>query len=394
MPCYSFEKRFVPLNKNMNKHSFTSIRSLFMLAITVLGLYACIDPYPLSFNQENKILVVEGMLTNDFSNPDTIKINYSIYRYGNVIKEPASTFDVYVYLLNSKQKIQLVQIGLDAFVPSTGFDIDSTEKYTLNFSIYDSEKGEQKYTSTPQQIASTSPILKVYDSFNPQSELSEDGKKFNAANDVFIDFQDTPSQKNYYLWRYIHYEKLEVCATCNYGIYSFYAERCIPAQGVNYYDYNCLSNCYGIMKSKKINVFSDLASDGRLITGRRVAQIPFYFDNGCLVEIQQMGISPDAYTFYKNLESQTQTNGGLADTTPTAIVGNINNISNPDEKVVGFFNVVAIQKKRYWIDRATAKGEKANILGHIMIRDPNPMAPLATCKKSATRTPFQPEGWQ
>lgn len=365
-----------------------------IFSVIIFGLYACIDPYMVSFNQENKVLIVEGMLTNDVENPDTIKIKYSIYQNGNIRTEHASTFDVYFYLLNSKQKIKLVETEVSSFVPPVGFNIDSSEKYTLNFSIYDNEKGVQTYQSTPQQISPTSPILNVYDSFNAQSQVSEDGKKFISANDVFIDFQDPASQKNYYLWRYTHYEKLEVCETCNYSVYNFYTESCIYVPGVVYYDYNCRNTCYAIIKSKKINVFSDLASDGRLVTGRRVAQIPYYYASGCLVEIQQMNISPDAYTFYKNLESQTQTSGGLADTPPIAIVGNISNITNPDEKVIGFFNVVNIEKKRHWIDRATAKGERTDILGHVIVRDPNPMAPLATCKKSAIRTPFKPEGWQ
>ncbi len=378
----------------MNKNSLTPIGYFFIFSVILFGLYACIDPYTVSFNQENKILVVEGMLTNDTENPDTIKIKYSIYKNGNIHTEHATTFDVYFFLLNSKQKVALKETEAGIFVPPINFVIDPSEKYTLNFTIYDAVKGSQTYQSTPQQVSNTTPIINVYDSFNPQSQLSEDGKKFVSANDVFIDFQDPPSQKNYYLWRYIHFEKLEVCATCNYSVYNFYTESCVPATGVVYYDYNCRNTCYAIIKSKKINVSSDLASDGRLVTGRRIAQIPYYYANGCLVEIQQMSISPDAYNFYKNLESQTQTSGGLADTPPTAIVGNISNITNPDEKVIGFFNVVNIEKKRHWVDRATATGERTDILGHVIVRDPSPMAPLATCKKSATRTPFKPEGWQ
>lgn len=380
----------------MNNQFIASINRLFLSVLILTGLYSCIDPYDVDFNQENKILVVQGLLTNDIENPDTIKIQYSVYTNGYTRAKPAWPFDVYFYLINSKQKIELVQTGIGIFVPPPNFSIEPSEKYTLNFTLYDAEKGEQKYQSSPQQASITPPILNIHDSFNPQSRLSEDGKKFVSSNDVFIDFQDPASQKNYYLWRYIHFEKLEECITCYSSIYSPYTESCIPMPGSRqpYYDYTCMTMCYGIMKSDKVNVFSDLASDGRLITGKRVAQIPFYFVSGCLVEIQQMCISPDAYTFYKNLESQTQTNGGLADTPPTAIVGNISNITNPEEKIVGYFSVVNIQKKRHWIDRATATGERSNILGHVVVHDPSPMAPLATCKKSATRTPFKPEGWQ
>ncbi len=377
----------------MNKYPFGNIFRLCFFTMSIFWMYACIDPYPLSFDKENKVLVVEGMLTNDYANPDTIRIKYSIYRYENILIENVRAFDVYLYLQNSKQKVPLLTVRGDAYVPHPDFRINPSEKYTLNFSI-NTENGVQQYVSSPQQVVNTPPILNIYDKFNPESEAPEDAQQPVPANEIFVDFQDSPTEKNYYLWRYIHYEKLDVCTTCYGGIYNYLTSSCVQSRGVIYYDYSCLGDCYEIISNKKVNVMSDLAYNGRFVNGRRVAQIPYYSDNGCLVEIQQIGILPDAYVFYKNLEAQTQTNGGLADTPPTAIVGNIINTTNPDEKVVGYFSLATIQKKRHWIDRATTTGKRANLVGHTIIRDPNPLAPLATCKKSATRTPFQPEGWQ
>ena len=373
-------------------NTFSSISRLFLILLFLTGLYACIDPYDVSFNQDNKILVVEGLLTNDIESPDTIKIRYSVYTDQYIRPESISSIQASIYLVNSKQAIKLIETGSGNFTPPSNLKIDPSEKYILKFTL----PNNQQYESTPQQVVSTSPILKAYDTFNPQSKVSDDGKTFQSANDVFVDFQDNPSEKNYYLWRTIHYERIEQCATCNYGVYNTFTQSCMSVAGSRdaSVDYNCEGECYAIFKSSKVNVFSDLASDGRLITGRLVAQIPFYYPKGCLVEIQQMCISPDAYTFYKNLESQLQSTGGLADTPPTAIVGNINNITNPSEKIVGYFSVANIQKTRHWVDRTTATGDRAYILGHPVKLPDDPRAPFAACKKSATRTPIKPQGWQ
>jgi hypothetical protein len=74
-----------------------------------------------------------------------------------------------------------------------------------------------------------------------------------------------------------------------------------------------------------------------LIKEKLVAQIPFYNDYGCLVNLEQISVSLEVYKFYQLVRQLTQGTGGLADTPPSAIVGNIQNVSNPDEKVVGYF---------------------------------------------------------
>jgi hypothetical protein len=65
-------------------------------------------------------------------------------------------------------------------------------------------------------------------------------------------------------------------------------------------------------------------------------------------------------------------------------------LDNPSEKVVGYFGVANIQKKKIWIDRKETSKEFEFILGY------EPMTiktPLAVCIKGPTKTPIKPEGW-
>jgi hypothetical protein len=73
-----------------------------------------------------------------------------------------------------------------------------------------------------------------------------------------------------------------------------------------------------------------------------------------LVNLEQISVSLEVYKFYQLVRQLTQGTGGLADTPPSAIVGNIQNVSNPDEKVVGYFGVANVQKYSFWIDRSDA----------------------------------------
>jgi hypothetical protein len=376
------------------------LKYLFLILLITL-LNACIDPYTVEFTRNNKVLVIEGLLTDDVQNPDTIKIKYSRYLNGRIDIFPIAATKPIIVSLKTGKETKLIEYEIGNFLPPIDFKIKTEEQYVLRFTV-----DGQQYESTPESYTPTPPISKIYEKFNPKSKLSEDGKTYSISNEVFIDFVDTPNQKNYYLWRYTDYESLFYCATCiNATMYSSSTESCslpIPPfirEKDNYYDYVCSTDCYAIIKSKEINQMSDLVSDGALIKRYLVAQIPYYYQGGCLVEVQQMCISPEAYSFYNNLDLQSQKSGNLVDSPPAAIVGNIRNTNNPSEKVVGYFGVVNIQKKKIWIDRKEASGKLDYILGRpINPEPPDKFAllrpPLARCTKTAFRTPFKPEGWQ
>jgi hypothetical protein len=368
------------------------------LAIFVSFLLAsCIDPYNINFNGQNKQLIVYGVLTDDVQNPDTLKIQYSIAfdEFTRTIPIESSV-KASIFGLTSGNEFKLIEYKIGFFLPPKDFKPIISEKYVLKFTLPDG----QQYESSIQQITLSPPILNLTEKFNPQSLPSENGTIYSSANEVFIDLKDTPKQKNFYLWRYIHYERIQFCETCTSSLYSLQEQKCVDLDiyqraifNKPYYDYICDGECFDIIKSKQINIFSDVLIDGGEIKNRIVAKIPPYTFSGCLVEIQQMCISSDVFSFYKTLESQFQRSGGLVDTPPEAIIGNIRNVTNPSQKVIGCFGLCNVQKKQIWIDRKSVTLPLAQILGHLpYIEATNPIA--APCKKNANRTPFKPEGWK
>lgn len=376
-----------------------SFPRLTLIILVFLGLNACIDPYDANFGQDNRVLVVEGLLTNDFQNPDTIKIQYSYYADESIYKKPITGTRASI-VSSAGQETKLNSVGIQGgFLPPANFRINPAEKYTLKFTLGNGDS----YESTPQQIISTPTIDKAYDVFNPKSVISNDGKYSFSANEVFVDFQDKAGEKNFYLWRYTHYERLEHCITCEPNtLYKDFSQGCVKNQ-FSYqrnpaYDYKCSGGCFSVFKSTKVNTFSDLASDGRLVKGRMIAQIPFYSQAGCLVVIQQMSISPEIFGINKLLESQSTATGGLADTPPASIVGNIKNLANSEERIVGYFGLADIKTNRYWMTRENSSGQIAYILGHRPQEEPLPPPPAslpqAPCKKGKDRTPIKPEGWK
>jgi len=66
--------------------------------------------------------------------------------------------------------------------------------------------------------------------------------------------------------------------------------------------------------------------------------------------VREYSLSPEAYEFWNGLEKQTQQTGGLYETQPYMITGNITCASNPDRIALGFFSASGVSKKRIFVD--------------------------------------------
>ena len=62
--------------------------------------------------------------------------------------------------------------------------------------------------------------------------------------------------------------------------------------------------------------------------------------------VQQYTLSDDAYDYWDKMGKQLQESGGLYDTQPVQLNGNIKNINDPEEIVLGYFNVSSTSEKR------------------------------------------------
>ncbi|WP_081681405.1 DUF4249 domain-containing protein [Flectobacillus major] len=377
--------------------SFRKYLKIMLLLACCTSLQSCVDPYEIDFEKDGKRLVVEGFFTDNAQEPDTIKIYYSSYSQEFAKTLAIEGIKAFIQVEETKEQIALLSPSVGRFVPPKSFVALPNQHYRLLFSL---PNGDQ-YQSTAEQLTTTPPIAKVHSQFNLKSKMSDDGQSYLSAHELYVDYQDIPNKTNFYLWRYTHYERLQHCKTCNNSILDYGSQQCVVAsgnlRGRPYFDYGCEGLCYAIFHNPNIIVQSDRASDGRLVQNKLVAQIPYYYDYGCLVNIEQISVSLEVYKFYKLVELLSSSSGGLADTPPSAIVGNIQNITNPDEKVVGFFGVANIQKQQFWLDRTDATGKYAYILGHLIVEEPsNPPTrpPFAACVPSDTRTPIQPKGWK
>ncbi len=426
------------------------------LCAVVVG--ACVDPVSVDSQQQNDILIVDGTITN-LAEPQRIRINRSVAdrltgRFGTLPVTKA-TVDV---VTDSAQVSVATETTDGTYQLPADFRGQVGHAYQLRFTLSDGSR----YVSTQQVMQPVPPISQVTAQFSNTSLPTGQLNGYRAGHTLNVQSQDPAGQHNYYRWDWLLYERQYWCRSCVQGVYSVYKilpniykdrdyfvtgdevyEDCFnpPAGQASYdapdvpkdywiYDYPCRSACWQILRGYTINVFDDLYSNGGIISRQSVAQIPFYAPQPALVDIRQLSLTADAYRYYKLFADQTQTTGGLADTPPTALVGNVRSTTGNPLAVVGYFTASAVSLVHYWLDRKDTQGVSfgatdpagapsgtgdalfyALNLRRPMAEPPPPYQggrdvpkirlwpttdrpPTAPCLLSDNRTPFKPEGWR
>lgn len=375
------------------------------------GLVTCVRPFEPKEVLRATVLVVDGGLT-DSPGKQVVRLGFSVgdSLTGRPGTRPVDDARVEL-VVDSSRVVALRPAGGGAYQFPNGFVGQAGHRYQLRFSLRDG----RRYASSVETMPAVPPILGVYDRFNARSVTTETEGLLLPANDVFVDLQDPAGVRNHYRWDWTLWERQEVCASCQNGEYYIndpqgnLLEGCIPdPRAPNSYvlpifrDYRCRTACWEILFSAQLNLFADTYTDGGPLTGWLVARIPFYQNTPALVEIRQSALTLGAYRYYKLLDEQTQKTGGLADTPPVPPIGNVRNLADDTEPVVGYFTASSVATVRYWLDRRGNtgaaidlfeffNGRKAAIVPGSPIRG---RPPLAVCAPSDSRTPVKPEGWR
>ncbi|AKD57167.1 DUF4249 domain-containing protein [Spirosoma radiotolerans] len=406
-----------------------------------LLLLACVDPEELIYRGTVDVIVVDGTITN-LAEPQLIKLNRSradplTGRFGVL---PITKANVHV-VVDSAQIISATEIADGTYQLPSDFRGQVGHAYQLRITLSD---GKQ-LVSTQQVMPTVPPIDNLSIRFNATAFApGQYPNGFRAGYNCFITTKDPVDQHNYYRWDWKLWEKQHWCRSCYQGYYVDSVQQNYVQNGVLisvrsavedcvgfprdfgqterdlWFEYTCRTPCWDISQNYSLTLFDDQLTNGGAVNGRQVAVVPFLTRQPALLEMRQVAITASAYWFYDLLQQQTQKTGGLADTPPTAIVGNVTNRANVREAVVGFFTASAVATTRRFLDKndATVLSFGAyDELGKIIEandelfyvqtrRIPNPGPDgkpftaggpsrfiTAPCIPGETRTPTKPEGW-
>lgn len=385
-----------------------------------LLLYSCIDPYKVEIQASKTYYIINGTITNSidpqvvsiFQTNDAANFKSSIFtstispKKTDVIPVTQATV---VIIENNQTTIPLIETEPGYFQTPEGFVGKIGATYKLNVKTSDGKKFE----SPAEKMLPVAEIKNYRDTFNATGiveKLSSTGKI--ATNDIYIDYDDPATENNFYQWKWTTYETQVTCQSCRQGYYNRANNNpttpgeCVRVADLpsdNYFDYYCDALCWDLIISNKIDIFSDIYTNGLPQRNKLIAQVPLYQNNPCLVVLEQYSLNANAYRYLKLVNDQSVNTGTLADTPPAPIKGNVMNLADPSEIILGYFTASALAEARYMMDRKNTKGARINGLFQyqnnrgINPEEPTlfrPFIPLAVCMKSNSRTPTAPRGWQ
>lgn len=341
---------------------------LIYLTISVL-LHSCIYPYDVQLLSKKKYLVFEGQITN-LERPHTFNLSYT-----SGYNDTESVYDTYVLgaklwitdELNSR--IDLIDNGLGKFLTPTEFKGEIGKSYQIHIQLSDGKE----YVSDVEKIKPVSDIDTVYHSFR---ENKEKKPKYRGYFSIFLDTNDPPSPKDFYRWTWKHYERASFCKMKTVETNTFKQKCCTP-------DCWNITQCFSC-----ISIASDAQINGNMLVKQKIAEIPFDYATPYYMIIEQMSLSESAYKFWKTLDEQTNNTGGIFDSAPQRVHGNIKNTKDPSEFVIGHFDASAVSRKIVFINRG-----KTGLSPFQNDRDLLFYPECFPCNESIFRTSIKPPNW-
>lgn len=383
--------------------------------LLLTGLCGCVASYDPSLALNANLVVVSGLVT-DLDEIQTISLSRSRSNADSSDITTPIQHAVVTVVVNGTTPVSLLEVQPGTYQFPTGFRGKVGNTYQLRFQTAEGTT----YESSVETMASVPSIVRTYDQFNPQGpKKTADGLPV-PANDIYIDTQDPVGDRNFYLWRWRLYEIQQWCATCQQGRYVVVDVGPVGAGPIdiigcvrdstvgttNLFDYPCRGLCWDIFYNTDVDVFSDVYTNGQPLTGHKVASIPIYQRDPALIVVEQLSITANAYRYYTLFAAQVQNTGTLADSPPAPLAGNIKNLANATENVVGYFSAASVAVSHHKINRQDVttglfQGLFYAVNGRVpRLESSQPggspfgkSAAAAICVPSRTRTDLLPPGW-
>jgi hypothetical protein len=316
------------------KYRFFKLAKLIcFIFINIWLLASCVDLFDAGLNTNKRKLVVDGEITNK-PGPYFVTLQQSS-PFGTSEFAPPPFNATVIITDNAGNSETLTDKGNGKFEANIIQGVIG-RAYTLEVRIGD----KRIYRSTPQTIKRPVKVEKIYTEYVPYNFTPEvySGGEFH----VYLDTQDPATTGDYYRWNYTNYEKLDYCKET----------ILVNDAGRIYNQFNCCEPCWAINYCPGcIYLGSDQFNNGKKIKRQFIGKFPYNSISPVFLQIEQKAITKENYFYWREIDGQINNSGGIFDTPPNNIQGNITSISDPTEQVLGFFAASGVEVVPYFVDK-------------------------------------------
>ncbi len=311
-------------------------KNIIIPVFIFITLAGCIEPFTPNIDESQESLVIEGQITNQAGYHYIHISRTAPYNDPHKIPEPNCQVEV-VDNKGNIFKFYESQPGVYRrwmynFFLSIGTQY-KVKVITTDGNMYESDFDELLSPSPP--IDSIYYEIEVRETFDPDYPLY--GIQFYIDLDAPDDFARNYRWELEETWEY----------EAKYRIQYYYDGTIHPIN-----DPFFLFRCWRTDPIHKI-----YTSTTRHSTSNTINKFPLQYvsnqSNRLKIKysllVKQYSLSNTAYDYWCQLQKQSQESGGLYETQPARVRGNISNVNDNEEVVLGFFNASSVTEKRIFV---------------------------------------------
>lgn len=307
---------------------------IYFLVFAAFAGNGCRKPYaPTVITTSASHLVVEGVI-NPAQDSTVIHITHTIPLSSPAGTAPAPEFSATVMVESDANTTYPLANAGNGYYVSAGLNLNASNKYHLKIIT----SVNQTYTSDFLPVKNAPPIDSVY----YRAQAGTPGVQ------IYLDAHDPQNNTTYYRWDFNE----------TYIITSLYTSGSILVKTPSYFIRNrtpeeqvfkCWLNDY----STNIILSSSASLTKDVITKVPVTFVPSTSEklaSRYSILVKQYALTKDAYRYWQQLKKNTETLGSIFDAQPSEISGNIHNVNNSSEPVLGYISVGSYTTKRIFVD--------------------------------------------
>ncbi len=310
------------------------VKKLFLLAILLLTLHACIEPFaPPEITSAERYLVVDGSLNTSSQGSSQIKLSRTQNIYDNGGPKPE---------LRAKLTVEGDKGSSFAFVEAnqgvytlTAKSFRDTEKYRLRIKT----SGGKEYLSVYVPVVKNPPI----DSVTYKVRGEREGVQ------IYVNTHDPLNKTRFYRWSYDETWQYSMPLHSGYELKG--KEIVFRDQNIN----TCWSsaNPTNIVLGTSIKLSKDIIKDqGVTFVASSSGKLQAKYS----ILVKQYALTQEEFEYWNILAKTTERTGSLFDPQPAEVTGNIKSVSNPSELVFGYFSASNRQEQRLFVSEYLSRG--------------------------------------
>lgn len=314
-------------------------QTVYFLMFTLL-LWGCKQSYePPAIQQPNRFLVVEGVINAAPDSKTEIRLSRTRNLADSVVFNPEAAASVQIEAQGGT--IIPLQEQNGSLYTADHLTLDPATQYRLRIHTRD---GSQ-YLSDFVPVKQTPPIDSV--TWKQEGDVT-----------IYVNTHDPANQAKYYRWDFDETWQYHAFLESFFGL-GVQNGRIFFRDATNQ-----TYNCWITKPSTEILLSSSLRLNEDVIAQFPINVIPKNterLDIRYSILVRQYALTEQAYNYWEILRKNSQTLGTLFDAQPGQLIGNIRNVANAAEPVIGYVSASTVQQQRIFIDNADLTAWKSPV---------------------------------